>query len=779
VVKKKSLAQDQLSLMRFYQYQQAINLFGLNLRGLNFFWLNFFSLVKSQLAFSKLFLACFFLICLSQKSFAFSSGSPKSTNSSTVLQADEIDGDSANKLLTAHGNVEITKDSSILYADKVTYNQGSKIIYASGDVKIKNLEVGNMFASKAEVKDDFSSGKFFDNTIVFKDGSYLKSPNTEKENINKTTLYKATFSFCPNPEIAGDNQKAGQEADLGIIKTSSTIIDREDGVMRSKHNIVKIYNVPVMYIPYISVALPSKKRKSGFLTPSYIRTTNFGFGVKIPYYFNIAPNIDLTTTPQISLTNNQVILSNNFRHLTTYGRYNINLDVANNELRQSQIRTAALDNNTSGLARQQDKDIRWNLSGAGLFDFNKNLGADFKINTASDINYYRDYNFNFLAYAQSHGNLDYIKKRDYYSIRAVKFQELENSRLSDEEQIVVPEINTYSESDKSLLFKEKYALTTNLSTINRVSGLQYRRATFVPEVKIPFNLKGNLFDINAKFQGDLYWLENNSKDLAQDKNYSSTASNYKPEVSLSWRLPLIQKAKRNTLIFEPIASLVSSSYKRKNLKTVNEDSNNSELSISNIFVADRISGFDRNEAGERFNYGFKSSAFNKLGEFGLIMGQTFRISSATQDVPISGFADNNRSNIVGQAIYKAAKYFNITYAFQLNEHNYRNDINQITSSLTFDKFSIGGNYLMLRRNQQNLQKIEQVSLNSTINFYDNWSLQFNLNRDMELKRTISRGVTILRDGCCTVFGFAITETNPGSLVKPQRSFTLNLTFKNL
>jgi hypothetical protein len=161
------------------------------------------------------------------------------------------------------------------------------------------------------------------------------------------------------------------------------------------------------------------------------------------------------------------------------------------------------------------------------------------------------------------------------------------------------------------------------------------------------------------------------------------------------------------------------------------------------------------------------------------MGQSFRLSSATQDVPISGFADNNRSNIVGQAVYKAAKYFNLTYAFQLSENDYRNEINQVTSSLNFDKFSFGGNYLMLRRNQQNIAKIEQMSIFSTIKFYDNWGVQFNLNRDIQLQRTISRGVTISRDGCCTLFGFAITETNPGSLVKPQRSFTLSFTFKNL
>lgn len=64
-----------------------------------------------------------------------------------------------------------------------------------------------------------------------------------------------------------------------------------------------------------------------------------------------------------------------------------------------------------------------------------------------------------------------------------------------------------------------------------------------------------------------------------------------------------------------------SQYRSRNSVIPFEDSTNSELTFSNLFTNDRISGFDRNEAGRRVSYGFKASNFNGLGEFNLTAGQ--------------------------------------------------------------------------------------------------------------------------------------------------------------
>jgi LPS-assembly protein len=685
-----------------------------------------------------------------------------------VLKADEVYGDKDSNKLFAEGNVEIAKGESVVYANQMVYEKDDKTVRAIGNVRIKNIEIGIVKASEASIKDDFSSGVFLNTKMFFIDGSYLISPQITRRNPLVTVLKNSIFSICPNPNISSDSDLAGKERDLISIKSRQTTIDREKQKMTSNEVLIRFYNVPFLYTPYISLPLPSNKKQSGFLNPSYAKSTNLGLGIKIPYYFDIAPNIDLTTTPLIGVGNNQILIDNEFRHKTSFGDYKINFEIANNKIKNT--------NNSTVVSRTQNQ-YRWNFSGEGKFDLTKNVGLDFKTNLVSDRDYLRDYHFSYLNYTLSKVNLDYINGRDYHAAKLIKIQELENSSNQYFAPLVVPQIDSHIESKPKSL-REKFALTSNVSVIARQEGLQYRRATTIPEFNIPLNLQGNLFNFNSKLQTDFYSLENNFKSTSATNNYEQFASNYKPEASLSWRLPLIKKTKFNTLLVEPMANLVVSSYKKNFNALPNQDSNNSELSVSNLFVADRISGFDRNESGKRFNYGVKTSMFNKYGEFGLTIGQGYK-KGKEQDVLIQGFNNNNKSNLVGQAIYKAAKYFSATYSFQLNESNYRNDVNQLSSSLNFNRVQFSSDFLLVRRTNQNLNEKKQLSLSSRVLLNKEWSATIFSNKDLVLNRTLSRGISLTRDGCCAIFGFSITETNPSSLVKPQQSFNLSLLFKNL
>jgi LPS-assembly protein len=686
-----------------------------------------------------------------------------------VLKADEVSGDRNTNTLVATGNVEVTKGLSVVYADEVNYEKNGGIVRAIGNVRVRNIEVGNIRATKAEIKDDFSSGKFYDSKLFFNDGSYLAAPKITRKTPLITVLTDPVYSICPNPEISANNSIAGKKRDFVSITSTETTIDREENVMRSKGGMIRFYDVPFFYTPYLSVALPSKKRKSGFLNPSYAKSSNLGFGIKIPYYFDIAPNIDLTTTPLIGVSNNQILISNELRHYASYGDYSVNLEAANNKITS---------NTNSTVVARTSKKYRWNLNSKGKFDFTKNSGLDFVTNFVSDRNYLRDYHFNFLNYTVSKVNLDYINARNYHAVKLIKIQELESLANQKAEPTIIP-IDSHIET-KPLSYKEKFSLTSNLTTITREDGLQYRRATATPEFSIPFNLQGNLFNLIAKVQTDLYSLENNFQSTAATTNYNSVEANYKPEISLGWRMPLIKKSKTKTIMIEPMVNLVSSSYKKNfnGLGLPNEDSNNTELTVSNLLISDRIAGFDRNESGSRLSYGVKTSLFNQYGEFGLTLGQGYK-KGGNQDIIIRGFNDNNKSNFVGQAMYKATKYFYLAYSFQLNESSYRNDVNQLTTTIDFQRFGFTTDYLLIRQTIQNPSERKQLSLSAKIKMSERWSASLTNNQDLVIGRTLSRSLTLMRDGCCTVFGFSVMETNPSSLSKPQKSFNLSLLFKNL
>ena len=719
------------------------------------------------------FLFAFLLIFLTQYANAFALVNFKTTKQSqlpAVLKAKIVSGDQISGDINAKGNVEISKDSNIIYADEVNYNKNTKIIKAFGNVKIKNLEVGYVLSPRIEIKDDFSSGDFFDARVFFIDGSYLFSKKMSRLSKDKSSLKKSIFSICPNEEIVQNNSKAGSIFDFATISSTTSTIDRENNNLSSWNSVVKLYKVPVFYIPYLKVPLPTKKRQTGLLQPSYSKNSNLGLGIKIPYFINISKNKDLTISPTYYFGSNQLVLNNGWRHFTKFGRYDFNLELANNKIK-NKFNKIATDENK--------KSIRWFFDGKGNFDFDKDFGLDFSLQTVADKNYLHDYHFNyFTAYTTSKINIDYINQRNYFGIKSIRLQELENKSADKNSTLILPSISGRYET-KPMFFKEKLILETNLATINHSKGLQYRRGSFIPQFKIPFNLKGNLFEFSTKLQSDLYSLNDKDLRVSESKIYKANQSNLKSEISFNWRLPIRNKSKKNTLTIEPMVNFVMSDFRAKNALIPLEDSVDSELTFSNLFVNDRISGFDRNEAGKRVSYGFKSSFFNSLGEFDFTAGQAFIIKNKKQDVNIRGFADNNKSNIVGIFSYKGKKYFSISYAFQLDQASYRNDVNQIVANFNYKKFNLGGDYLLIRRTLTSPSKKEQAVISASIELPKKWKIKVSTIRDFVKKRNIRRGVEVLREGCCTDFGFSIFENNQSDLIKPQKTFNLNFTFKNL
>jgi len=704
---------------------------------------------------------------------AWAVGNKKSSQTlPAVLKADKIDGDRITNVLNAIGNVELSKNGNTIFANQLRYDQNLGNVQALGNVKIQNYDLGNILANKANMKSDFKSGSFSEATIIFNDGSYIKSPEITRNSEVETVFMRPVFSLCPNDDIKDNNLLAGLKIDLISITSNSTIINKASNSIKTKGGVVRFYNFPVFYTPFLTTPLPSSERKSGVLPPSYIRSTKLGMGLKVPYYFNIAPNKDLTSTVQYHPLAGHLLLNNDYRHLLRQGAYDVNLELANNKPKT---------NNLVGIENVSDSQVRWNMLSNGDFTLPNNLGVYFQINNVGDKNYLRDYHNNFIGNTTSEINFDYIKDRDYGSIKTVKIQELEPNANDTKGPLALPIIN-YSLSSKPQggFLNQTYLMLFNSTVIDTGDGLQYRRASVKPEIKIPYNLMGNLFEISANAQGDFYSLKNNFRINSQDRNFKSSATNYRPEAALKWSLPMIGRYKTNTIIIEPMANIIASSYEYGFNKIPNEDTNNTELTQNNLFLSDRFVGFDRNEDGKRATYGFKSSLFNdKAGQFTLGLGQSWRRGSKTQDVVIRGFNDNNKSNIVGEFGYKAPQIFNILYNFQLNESNYRNETNEISSSLNLGRFNISSNYLFIRKTVNNDDLRKQINLN--VGFFVTKKLLATISdtRDLVVQRSINKKYGLNYNGCCVTYGIFISEDNPTALAKPQKSYNINFIIKNL
>ncbi len=80
------------------------------------------------------------------------------------------------------------------------------------------------------------------------------------------------------------------------LRARTLRLDTNRQVGTSRDTRIDFEGIPVLYLPWLSFPL-SGERKSGFLFPSAGNNSNSGFELEVPYYWNIAPNADLTFSP--------------------------------------------------------------------------------------------------------------------------------------------------------------------------------------------------------------------------------------------------------------------------------------------------------------------------------------------------------------------------------------------------------------------------------------------------------------------------------------------------
>ena len=66
-----------------------------------------------------------------------------------------------------------------------------------------------------------------------------------------------------------------------------------------EHAVIKVYDIPIFYVPRLSHPDPSVDRRSGFLPPSITNSKNLGTGISLPYFFAVSKDKNLTVNTRI------------------------------------------------------------------------------------------------------------------------------------------------------------------------------------------------------------------------------------------------------------------------------------------------------------------------------------------------------------------------------------------------------------------------------------------------------------------------------------------------
>ncbi len=227
-----------------------------------------------------------------------------SSNSSTVTEKN------GRKQITLIGDVLVTQGHRQLNAGSATLDQDTGEMVIDGQLTVREPDL-LLLGDKGQVNQRA-------NTLVIDNATYVihsshtrgQAQQISKQGESRIILDQSSYTQC------------APDSNAWALAGSKIVIDTEkqQGVATKVRLLVK--GIPIFYWPYLRFPV-GDQRLSGFLFPS-VAYSSGALNVSVPYYFNLAPNYDLTFTPHF-LGDHGTLFEANGRHLSQHFETDITL----------------------------------------------------------------------------------------------------------------------------------------------------------------------------------------------------------------------------------------------------------------------------------------------------------------------------------------------------------------------------------------------------------------------------------------------------------------------
>lgn len=218
----------------------------------------------------------------------------------TIIEGEQLSG-RPDREVRLQRQVEVTRGQTVVNANQVYYDIVDDRVEADGDVRV--LRAGDRFNGNV-LKLKLDTGIGYMDSIVYrllKRNAQGHAERIDFESEDVATISNGVYTTCNGPDPDW------------YLKTSKLTLDDGAGIGQARNAVLVFKGVPVAGTPSISFPL-IEGRKSGFLAPTLTTSTNTGLQLTVPYYWDIAPNRDLTLFPRYMSTRG-VMLGADARYL--------------------------------------------------------------------------------------------------------------------------------------------------------------------------------------------------------------------------------------------------------------------------------------------------------------------------------------------------------------------------------------------------------------------------------------------------------------------------------
>lgn len=666
-------------------------------------------------------------------------------------------------------NVRLTQGRRSISTDLFTLDKESSEAQLVGNIQMR--EQGLLVkAEKAKMNIQSGDGRL-DNAefVLYESRVHGQAQSLEKFGDKVIVLEGGSFTSCE----PGDN--------TWEIEGSNITIHNDERYGTAKHMRLRVKDIPVAYAPYFRFPV-GPDRLTGFLFPSLSLNSNGLEDLEVPFYWNIAPQMDATFSPRY-LSDHGYLLSTEVRHMST------SFD--------TQIEGSFLANDRDGLSERLKKQLedgeiseeeayryrgmdRWQYNITQMGGRNQRWSTEIDYTEVSDTDYIRDIDrgavdLNREAYVRQKFLTSYSGNHWQLSAKAEELQLLTETQLPYRE---LPRVNAngqYRYGDWLLDLRNeftRFSLNTNydMPTGDLILGERLRTDYGIGWDK---EFTAGYIKPRVGIKTLSYQLEAPNMLVSADDSPSFNAPQGSVDTGLYFERGKTIFGKDFTQTLEPRAFYLYRNYDDQDSlygltsggKYVNFDTSNLPLTYQQLFRDSRFSGGDRLDDTNQVTLGLTSRFIddrNGIERLRLGIGQITYFKD--RQIYLQGTEDelarnkDTSSMIAALVAGQIGDYFRFTNDFTYDQ--YQDKLNSLSSSVRYmdDKYRIFNLGYRFSRDRQSLspihpvptqgENLNQIDISTLWPVVNQWSVIARANYDFNYNAELDAFVGLEYDDCC-------------------------------
>ena len=598
-------------------------------------------------------------------------------------------------------------DNNIISLENFEFLSDKNIFKSIGQITIKDkknnlYEFSQIYIDTKKKEILGTDIKAFINDENFKI-SPLNKPrlfaNTTKINEQKSVYTKSIFTMC--------DYRESDKCPPWSIQSSKILHDNKKKTIYYDNALIKVYDIPVFYLPKLSHPDPTVERRSGFLPPSFTDTKNLGSSVYIPYFFALGNDKNFTLTSRVFAKENPLFLG---EYHQAFKNSNLFADF--------------------GYTEGYNKTSVTKKPGQKSHFFSKLVK-------------------NFTGENNSNSELE-INVQDVSNDKYLKLYKIESSLVDYNEDVLENSID-FTHSNEDIFFGYKSSIYESLNTSND-DKYEYILADAFLSKNLINNDKGSLdlqskldfrnYDTNKEskfFTNSFDWKSNN---IQSNLGFSSNILGSLKNINYETKNIDIYKDDLTTEVYSAIGLLSDLKLQKeknefKHLFTpkfllrfapgsMRKETDGSRLNPSKAFSMNKADDANNFETGLSSTIGFDYKIMKKQTNFDFSVAQVIN-EIENKKMSSKSSLDEKLSDLVGSANYKLNDKISLKYDFSVDQNYNEMNYNDIGLDLNYEKINFNFNYL---QEDKHIGDQEYFKTKINLSSGDNKTVSFDTKRNL-------------------------------------------------